>query len=76
MLEYLPRGDLEQLIRDGEGVRYGAADVKAWMAMLGRAVWFCHAHFVLHRDIKPNSPPPPPPSFSSLPPTMGRGGTV
>ncbi len=55
VLEYLPLGDLEQLIRDGDGVRYGAADVKAWMGMLGRAVWFCHARFVLHRDIKPNN---------------------
>lgn len=55
VLEYLPLGDLEQLIRDGDGVRYGAADVKAWMGMLGRAVWFCHENFVLHRDIKPNN---------------------
>lgn len=55
VLEFLPRGDLEQLIRDSEGVRYGAADVKAWMGMLARAVWFCHENFVLHRDIKPNN---------------------
>lgn len=55
VLEYLPLGDLEQLIRDSDGVRYGAADVKAWMGMLGRAVWFCHQNFVLHRDIKPNN---------------------
>ncbi|KAI9840663.1 MAG: TFIIH complex serine/threonine-protein kinase subunit kin28 [Sclerophora amabilis] len=55
VLEYLPLGDLEQLIRDSKGVDYGAADVKAWMGMLGRAVWFCHENFVLHRDIKPNN---------------------
>ncbi|KAI9781995.1 MAG: TFIIH complex serine/threonine-protein kinase subunit kin28 [Geoglossum umbratile] len=55
VLEYLPLGDLEQLIRDVDGVRYGTADVKAWMGMLGRAVWFCHENFVLHRDIKPNN---------------------
>ncbi|KAH0536527.1 hypothetical protein FGG08_006600 [Glutinoglossum americanum] len=55
VLEYLPLGDLEQLIRDVDGVRYGSADVKAWMGMLGRAVWFCHENFVLHRDIKPNN---------------------
>ncbi|KAI9808264.1 MAG: hypothetical protein M1825_004721 [Sarcosagium campestre] len=55
VLEYLPLGDLEQLIRDNDGVRYGTADVKAWMGMLGRAVWFCHENFVLHRDIKPNN---------------------
>ncbi|KAI9842432.1 MAG: TFIIH complex serine/threonine-protein kinase subunit kin28 [Thelocarpon superellum] len=55
VLEYLPLGDLEQLIRNVDGVRYGAADVKAWMCMLGRAVWFCHENFVLHRDIKPNN---------------------
>ena len=55
VLEYLPLGDLEMLIHDHDGVRYGTADVKAWMGMLGRAVWFCHENFVLHRDIKPNN---------------------
>ncbi|KAI9744312.1 MAG: TFIIH complex serine/threonine-protein kinase subunit kin28 [Claussenomyces sp. TS43310] len=55
VLEYLPLGDLEMLIKDTEGIRYGAADIKAWMGMLSRAVWFCHENFVLHRDIKPNN---------------------
>ncbi|KAH8804627.1 serine/threonine-protein kinase [Xylogone sp. PMI_703] len=55
VLEYLPLGDLEMLIKDIEGVRYGAADIKAWMGMLSRAIWFCHENFVLHRDIKPNN---------------------
>ena len=43
------------LIKDVDGVRYGTADIKAWMGMLGRAVWFCHENFILHRDIKPNN---------------------
>lgn len=55
VLEYLPLGDLEMLIKDNESIRYGTAEVKAWMGMLGRAVWFCHENFVLHRDIKPNN---------------------
>lgn len=55
VLEFLPLGDLEELIKDSEGVRYGAADIKAWMGMLSRAIWFCHENFVLHRDIKPNN---------------------
>lgn len=55
VLEYLPLGDLEMLIRDTDKVRYGAADIKAWMGMLTRAIWFCHENFVLHRDIKPNN---------------------
>ena len=55
VLEYLPLGDLEMLIRDVDRVRYGAGDIKAWMGMLARAVWFCHDNFVLHRDIKPNN---------------------
>ncbi|PMD26046.1 Pkinase-domain-containing protein [Hyaloscypha hepaticicola] len=55
VLEYLPLGDLEMLIKDVEGVRYGAADIKAWMGMLTRAIWFCHENFILHRDIKPNN---------------------
>lgn len=54
VLEFLPRGDLEMLIKD-QSVFYGAADIKAWMGMLGRGVWFCHENFVLHRDIKPNN---------------------
>ncbi|KAL2168610.1 hypothetical protein VTG60DRAFT_7096 [Thermothelomyces hinnuleus] len=55
VLEYLPLGDLEMLIRDVDHVRYGAGDIKAWMGMLTRAVWFCHDNYVLHRDIKPNN---------------------
>ncbi|KAF8862804.1 Pkinase-domain-containing protein [Acephala macrosclerotiorum] len=55
VLEFLPLGDLEMLIKDVSGIRYGAADIKAWMGMLSRAIWFCHANFVLHRDIKPNN---------------------
>lgn len=55
VLEYLPLGDLEMLIRDVDRVRYGTADIKAWMGMLARAVWWCHDNFVLHRDIKPNN---------------------
>ena len=55
VLEFLPLGDLEMLIRAKGSVHYGVADIKAWMGMLGRAVWFCHQHFVLHRDIKPNN---------------------
>ncbi|KAK3326316.1 kinase-like domain-containing protein [Apodospora peruviana] len=55
VLEYLPLGDLEMLIRNVDSVSYGAADIKAWMGMLTRAVFFCHDNFVLHRDIKPNN---------------------
>lgn len=54
VLEYLPLGDLEMMIKD-TSVSYTASDVKAWMAMLCRGVWFCHENFVLHRDIKPNN---------------------
>ncbi|KAJ6086892.1 hypothetical protein N7467_005806 [Penicillium canescens] len=54
VLEFLPGGDLEMLIKDTD-IHYGAADIKAWMGMLARGVWFCHENFVLHRDIKPNN---------------------
>ncbi|KAI1935752.1 TFIIH complex serine/threonine-protein kinase subunit kin28 [Ophidiomyces ophidiicola] len=54
VLEYLPLGDLEMLIKDSS-IQYGTADVKAWIGMLARGVWFCHENFILHRDIKPNN---------------------
>ncbi|KAI4599909.1 TFIIH complex serine/threonine-protein kinase subunit kin28 [Pestalotiopsis sp. 9143b] len=55
VLEFLPLGDLEMLVKDEKGIHYGAADIKAWAGMLTRGVWFCHENFVLHRDIKPNN---------------------
>ncbi|KAF1987654.1 Pkinase-domain-containing protein [Aulographum hederae CBS 113979] len=55
VLEFLPRGDLEQLIHDTGNVRYNSADTKAWMGMVARGIWFCHENFVLHRDLKPNN---------------------
>ncbi|CAK4034559.1 Serine threonine- kinase crk1 [Lecanosticta acicola] len=54
VLEQLPQGDLLKLIHD-TSIMYTASDVKSWMLMLCRAVHFCHANFVLHRDIKPNN---------------------
>lgn len=54
VIEYFPNGNLEELIRD-TSVNYGAADVKAWMGMLCRAIYYCHSNFILHRDIKPNN---------------------
>lgn len=54
VMEFLPQGDLKMLIQ-ANTVHYGVADIKAWMGMLGRAVWFCHQNFVLHRDIKPDN---------------------
>lgn len=55
VLEFLPAGDLEMLIRDTKAVHYNLADIKSWMNMICRGVWFCHANFILHRDIKPNN---------------------
>lgn len=54
VLEQLPQGDLLKLIQDGS-INYTPNDIKAWMLMLCRAVHFCHANYVLHRDIKPNN---------------------
>jgi cyclin-dependent kinase 7 len=55
VLEYLPLGDLEVMIKDVTNISYTMQDIKAWMGMLCRAVWFCHENFILHRDIKPNN---------------------
>lgn len=55
VLEQLPQGDLLKLIQDTANVTYTPSDIKSWMLMLMRATWFCHANYVLHRDIKPNN---------------------
>ena len=55
VLEQLPQGDLLKLIQDTTNISYTPADIKSWMLMLMRATHFCHANFVLHRDIKPNN---------------------
>ena len=55
VIEFLPCGDLEVLIAAKDSIPYGPADIKAWMGMMGRAIYFCHQNFVLHRDIKPNN---------------------
>ena len=54
VLEHLPQGDLLKLVQD-TNISYTPADIKAWMLMLMRATYFCHANSVLHRDIKPNN---------------------
>ena len=54
VIEFCPNGNLEDLLRD-KAVQYGAAEIKAWMAMLCRAVYYCHSNFILHRDIKPGN---------------------
>lgn len=46
--------DLEALIKD-RALILSEADVKSYMQMLLRALDFCHAHWVLHRDVKPNN---------------------
>lgn len=55
VLEQLPQGDLLKLIQDTQNISYTPADIKSWMLMLMRAIWFCHQNFILHRDIKPNN---------------------
>lgn len=55
VLEQLPQGDLLKLIQDTQNISYTPSDIKSWMLMLQRAIHFCHANFILHRDIKPNN---------------------
>jgi cyclin-dependent kinase 7 len=54
VLEHLPLGDLEE-VWNKHKLPYTGADIKSWMLMLSRAVWFCHENRVLHRDIKSNN---------------------
>lgn len=53
VLEFLDT-DLERLIRD-KSIVFAPADIKSWMAMLMRGLEYCHCHFFLHRDLKPNN---------------------
>ncbi len=46
--------DLEALIKD-RALILSEADVKSYMQMLLRSLDFCHSHWVLHRDLKPNN---------------------
>ncbi|KAF3942203.1 hypothetical protein ABW19_dt0210259 [Dactylella cylindrospora] len=53
VLEFLD-SDLEMIIKDSS-LTLSMADVKSWMLMSLRGLWWCHKSFVLHRDIKPNN---------------------
>ncbi|KAF3906248.1 hypothetical protein ABW20_dc0102264 [Dactylellina cionopaga] len=54
VLEFLGGGDLEMIIKDS-ALTLSMADVKSWMLMSLRGLWWCHKAFILHRDIKPNN---------------------
>ncbi|RKP18161.1 Pkinase-domain-containing protein [Rozella allomycis CSF55] len=53
VLEFLD-ADLEHLIKD-TNVVFMPADIKSWMWMLFNGLSYCHMHFVVHRDLKPNN---------------------
>ncbi|EST09267.1 Protein kinase domain protein [Kalmanozyma brasiliensis GHG001] len=53
VLEFLDT-NLEALIKD-KTLIFTQADIKGWMAMLCRGMEYCHRHWVLHRDLKPNN---------------------
>lgn len=53
VLEHCPNGNLEDFLKSS--MPFTQADIKAWMGMLCRGIYYCHSHFVLHRDIKPNN---------------------
>lgn len=48
VLELMDGGDLEMIIKDGS-LTLSMADVKSWMLMSLRGMWWCHRAFVLHR---------------------------
>lgn len=53
VFEYMET-DLENIIKDRSLV-LSAADIKAYMLAMLKAVQHCHERFLVHRDIKPNN---------------------
>lgn len=53
VFEYM-ESDLEAVIKD-RTIVLGAADIKSYLQMTLQAINFCHKHWVVHRDIKPNN---------------------
>ncbi|KAK9814600.1 hypothetical protein WJX72_008473 [[Myrmecia] bisecta] len=53
VFEYM-ESDLEMVIKD-RSLIISAADIKSYMQMLLQGLDFCHKHWVLHRDVKPNN---------------------
>lgn len=47
VLEFLD-SDLEMIIKDSS-LTLSMADVKSWMLMSLRGLWWCHKSFILHR---------------------------
>jgi cyclin-dependent kinase 7 len=50
----LMESDLEAVVLD-KSIVLAPADIKAYMAMILRALACCHQHWVVHRDVKPNN---------------------
>ena len=48
VLEFLDC-DLEMIIKDTRGITYSMADMKSWMLMGLRGLWWCHHNHILHR---------------------------
>lgn len=53
VFEYM-QTDLEIVIKD-RSIDLRPADVKGYMQMVLQGLDFCHKHWVLHRDVKPNN---------------------
>jgi cyclin-dependent kinase 7 len=53
VLEYM-ESDLEAVIKDSSLV-LSPSDIKSYMQMALQGLAVCHAHNVIHRDIKPNN---------------------
>jgi len=55
VMEFCSGGDLRHTLKDRNDQRLPEPQVLAWIAQIGLALYHCHAHEIVHRDVKPEN---------------------